>query len=503
MRIVELEQYIEGLTIGQGRRAGESFELLPWQRRHLHGAFRKRGDSALSIARGNGKTTYVSAIAAAALDGPLVEPMGETLLVASSFGQGLNAFRHVKQFLRPTLERDPRRWRVQDSANRAEIRNVETGALLRVLGSDPRRLHGSAPKLLLLDEIAQWPHGQLNEMLAALTTSRGKIPDSRALWIGTRPSSPDHPFSRALEGVGMAYVQSHGPEADDDPFVESTWRAANPSWRFMPDLRATIKQEAEAAAIDASALAQFRAYRLNLGVPDTIEAVLLEASTWESIEGEAAMRGQYALGVDLGTSQAMSAAAAYWPDTGALRAFAVFPELPALAERGRIDAVGNLYELMAQRGELLQRGRRVSDVPSLLSEALARWGLPGVVTCDRWRVDELRQQLDAIGFPLTELAVRGMGFKDGAADVRGFLDAALRGQLTPEPSLLLRAAMAEARVVTDAAGNRKLAKKGGGGRRQNGKDDAVAAAILAVAEGRRRAGIDGDTAPRELSYSVV
>ena len=503
MRVVELERYIESLTIGQGRRAGQLFELLPWQRRHLRGAFRKRGDSSLSIARANGKTTYCAALCAAALDGPLVEPMGETLLVASSFGQGLAAFRHVKHFLSPTLDSEPRRWRIQDSANRAEIRDNETGALLRVLGSDPRRLHGAAPKLLLLDEIAQWPTGQIDAMLAALTTSRGKQPNARALWIGTRPNTPDHPFSRALDGVGMAYVQAHGADADADPFEEATWRAANPSWRFMPDLRATIKQEAEAARIDASALAQFRAYRLNLGVPDTVESVLLEAETWERIEGRADMSGNYALGVDMGTNQAMSASAAYWPDTGALRAFAVFPELPALAERGRADAVGDLYEQMAERGELLQRGRRVSDVSALLSEALARWGVPGVICCDRWRVDELRQHLDAIGFPHTQLTIRGMGFKDGAADVRGFLDAALRGQLTPEPSLLLRAAMSEARVVSDAAGNRKLAKKGGGGRRQNGKDDAVAAAILAVAEGRRRAGVEVERAPRTASYAVV
>ena len=503
MRIGELEAYIEGLTIGQGRRAGERFHLLPWQRRHLRGAFRKRGDSSLSISRGNGKTTYCAALCAAALDGPLVEPMGETLLIASSFGQGLAAFRHVKHFLKPSFDAKPKRWRIQDSANRAEIRDNDTGALLRVLGSDPRRLHGAAPKLLLLDEISQWPHGQLDQMLAALTTSRGKIPDSRAIWVGTRPNTADHAFSRALEGVGMSYVQVHDADPEADPFKEATWRAANPSWRFMPDLRAVIKQEADAASIDASALAQFRAYRLNLGVPDTIEAVLLEAETWEGIEGTAALTGNYALGVDLGTNQAMSAVSAYWPDTGALQAFAVFPELPTLADRGRTDAVGELYELMAGRGELLQRGRRVSDVGALLSEALDRWGLPGVIVCDRWRVEELRQHLDAIGFPLTELTIRGMGFKDGAADVRGFLEAALRGHLTPEPSLLLRAAMSEARVVSDPAGNRKLAKKGGGGRRQNGKDDAVAAAILAVSEGRRRAGVEVDTAPRELSYSVV
>ena len=107
---------------------------------------------------------------------------------------------YMLHFLAPSFERygrGPRgRFRVQDSANRASIQDKETGALVRVLGSDPRRLHGAAPRILLLDELAQWPPGQVAPMLAALVTSRGKIPGSKALWIGTRPSTSDHPFQR-------------------------------------------------------------------------------------------------------------------------------------------------------------------------------------------------------------------------------------------------------------------------------------------------------------------
>ncbi len=200
-------RYVEGLTLGQGRRAGERFELLGWQRRFLRGAFSQPGDAALSMARGGGKTTFVAAVACAAVDvdGPLVEPMAETLIVASSFEQGLISFRHMLHFLAPSFERHGRggrgRFRVQDSANRATVQDRETGAMVRVLGSDPRRLHGAAPRLLLLDEIAQWPSGQVDAMLAALGTSRGKIPGSKALLIGTRPSTSDHPFQKALARI--------------------------------------------------------------------------------------------------------------------------------------------------------------------------------------------------------------------------------------------------------------------------------------------------------------
>ena len=188
-----ITDYIGGLTIGQGRHAGERFKLLGWQRRFLSGAFGQPGDGAISMGRGGGKSTFAAAIACSTVDvgGPLVEPMAECLVVASSFDQGLLNFRHMLHFLAPSFERygvgPGERFRIQDSANRATITDRETGAMVRVLGSDPRRLHGAAPKLLLYDEVAQWPPERVGPMLAALKTSRGKIPGSRALWLGHAP----------------------------------------------------------------------------------------------------------------------------------------------------------------------------------------------------------------------------------------------------------------------------------------------------------------------------
>ena len=181
----------------------------------------------------------------------------------------------------------------------------------------------------------------------------------------------------------------------------------------------------------------------------------------------------------------MSAAAAYVRD-GTLEAVACFPELPSLAERGLADGVGGLYQQMADRGELFQAGRRVSDIPALLRECLERWGRPMAIACDRWRLAELKQHLEAVQFPLTDLVERGQGFKDGGQDVRDFRAAVLGDHVRPSRSLLLTAAMSEARVTGDPSGNWKLAKHVQGGRRANARDDACAAAIVAVAVGYRR-----------------
>ena len=105
---------------------------------------------------------------------------------------------------------------------------------------------------------------------------------------------------------------------------------------------------------------------------------------------------------------------------------------------------------------------------------------------DRWRESELRDAPDKACVPVAALVVRGMGFKDGAEDVRAFRRACADGKVTPAASLLLRSAMAEARTISDPAGNAKLSKGSQGGRRLRARDDAAAAAILAVAAGVRQ-----------------
>ena len=475
--------------IPQGRFMGQPFKLFPWQRRFLRGAFGQPDDAALTLGRGGGKTTFIAALAAACVDGPLAEPNAESLIVASSFDQGLICWRHILRLLAPVLERDGQgrkgRWRVQDSANRATLEDRNTGAMLRVLGSDPKRLHGAAPRLLIGDELAQWPPGQIDAMLSALETSRGKISDSRALWIGTRPAAPEHPFERYLRG-GVGYSQIHAALPADAPFQRKTWKKANPGLDGLPDLESIIRREAAAARRDPARLASFKALRLNLGTSDVERQYLLSAEVWREIEGQAEREGRCFWGVDLGTSAAQSAVAAYWPDTGRLECLAAFPSIPSLAERGQADGVGPLYTECARRGELLTLGENAADVGALLSAALDRFGPPKQVASDRWREAELRDVLKGVGIGAGRLDLRGMGFKDGGEDVRHFTRACLEGRVTPVPSLLLTAAMSEARTLIDPAGNAKLAKGSEGGRRLNARDDAAAAGILVVGLAERQ-----------------
>ena len=481
-------KYLAGLTCTQGAGAGDPLRILRWQAGFVRGAFAPDvATAALSIARGNGKTTLLSGVACAFLDCPEIRmPRAEIDVVAASFDQARITFEHVQAFLGDRLD-DRRTWRVQDSANRASITHRPSGAKIRCLGSDPRKAHGLAPYLALLDEPAQWDHLKVDKMFAAIRTGLGKIPGSRMVALGTQAVSTEHPFSRLLAGQAD-YVQDHGALMADPPFQVRTWRKANPSLDHMPALRAEIQREAQEARIDPSMLASFKALRLNMGTSDVLESLLLDAGVWQSAESDPPLprTGPYALGIDLGGSAAMSAACGFWPETRALAALACFPELPSLPERGLADGVGPLYVRMRDRGELIQAGRRVADVGALLDAVLDTWGRPEVIVADRWREAELRDVLERVDFPPARLIVRGQGFRDGGEDCRDFQRAVIGGKVRPDVSLLLRSALAEARVLTDPAGNSKLAKSNEAGRRRRAKDDAVAAAILAVAEGARR-----------------
>ena len=480
-----LEHYLSSLTVTQGRLAGEPFHVLPWQRRFIRGAFAPGVQSAaLSVARGNGKTALLSGIAAATLDGPLAVSRGETVIVASSFEQARIAFEHVVAFMGGKLS-DRCRWKVWDTAQQARIEDRQTGARVRCIGSDPRRAHGLAPVLVLADEPAQWPDTTGERMVAALRTAAGKQPHSRFVALGTRPADETHWFAMMLAG-GADYQQCHAARPDDPKFHRRTWAKANPSMAHMPDLEAAIRTEAGQARQDPALLASLEALRLNQGTEDAEVLTLLDAGLWRSLEGEAALSGPLVWACDLGTSAAQSAIACYVPETGALRCLAAFPSEPTLAERGLRDGVGGLYVECARRGELLTLGKHSTDIPALLQAALDRFGRPSRIVADRWREAELREALDNAGIPLAVLEFRGMGFRDGAEDVRGFRRACADRRVIPAPSLLLCSAMAEARTVSDPAGNAKLSKGSQGGRRVRARDDAAAAAILAVAAGVRQ-----------------
>ena len=500
----ELETYLSGLVTSQGWNAGSPLMVFPWQRRFLRGVYSTDyGDAALSVARGAGKTTLVGALGAAAVDGPLVQTRGETVIVGPSLHQARISFAHIVAFVGREKLADRKTWKIWDSAQHALIENKQTGATVKCIGADPKHAHGLAPSLLILDEGAQWRTNWSGEMYATLQTSMGKIDGSRLIAVGTKPlATATHWFNDLLNGQAC-YRQVHAAEKDDSPFQRRTWEKACPSLKTgMPGLLRQYEEEAARAKKSPSVLAAFQSLRLNMGSTPVEVNHVIDLATWQGCERDVERGGPFILGVDLSDGSAMSAIAAFWPGSGRLEARAYFPAVPSLKERGLKDGVGSLYGEMHKRGELIVTPGRAVDVGVMLKQALHDWGTPFAIVADRYKEAELRAALDGVHFPQAIFTPRGQGFKDGAEDVRIFRRAILDNKVFPVESLLLRAAFAEAVTVSDPSGNEKQAKNAQGGRRMRARDDAASAAILAVSEGmRQREGIE--TSSQALRFVVA
>ena len=76
----QIEEYLAGLIVPQGRNAGQPFPVFGWESRFIAGAFRPDVlDAGLTLGRGNGKTTLCAGILSATVDhdGPLNYPNAE------------------------------------------------------------------------------------------------------------------------------------------------------------------------------------------------------------------------------------------------------------------------------------------------------------------------------------------------------------------------------------------------------------------------------------------
>ena len=496
--VEETLNFMETLIITQGPDSGQALKLMDWQKDFIRQIYLPgTSTAALSVPRGNGKTTLISAIAAGAFIGPNAVPGSEIVLVAGSFQQAKIAFSHLRYFVEPYMYQG-RDWRCVDNNTGAEITFVPQRKTIKVKAANPKGAHGLAPTMVICDEPAQWPENFSDAMVSALITAMGKQGNELMVAIGTRPADPDHWFQKWLDGEADVAVSYHAEE-NTDYMSDETLMRVNPSSYAMPALASAITKDRDRARDSDEALAYYKSLRLNMGTRDVKAECIVSVEDWQRCETDNLLDrdGPCVWGIDLGGAAAMSAVAAYWPRVNRLEVFAAFPDFISLAERGRRDNVGDRYVQMESRGELVTLPGRVVQVPDLMMVALAKFGPPDVVCADRWKKAELLDALDRSQVPYAPFSERGEGYKDGGEDSRLFVTAVQTGKVKLTPSLLMRSAIAGSTMISDPAGNRKLARHGDGTtRKATHRDDALAASMKAVSEACR------NIALQESNYGV-
>jgi len=482
--------FIGDLRVPEGPLHGQPFKLAPFQEAFVEGLL---GDDVmtaiLSVARGQGKSMLSAAITLAHLMGVSdPQPRRQVIIAARTKEQARIAWEYVQAIVGLMPPEEQARFTFRQ-APRLEISyDGNGGGMVRAVAADAKNLLGLSPTFIVEDEFGHWHPDKGMQLHSALETSAGKR-SAKMVIISTSASGDDHPFSQMLDNPPPhSFIIEHraplGMPADDLEGI----KAANPGSEYGigPSLEWLQEQARVAIARGGQALTGFRLYSLNQRVSDAGKAQLLTVDEYAACEvgpDELPEReGAAFLGVDLGGSRSMSAAAIYFPETGLLSVLGTFPNKPGLAERGEIDGVKSRYEDMHRRGELSLSGESTVQIGPWLRqvwETLVGDAEVRALVCDRYRQAELQDALAAAGIRVP-VVFRGQGFRDGGQDVEAFRKAVFDGAVKTVPSLLLRSAAADALVVMDDAMNAKLTKA-----RSTGRIDAIAASILAVAEGQR------------------
>ena len=429
--------------------------ILPFQREWLSSTFDEHIDiAALSAARGCGKSTLAGWVAACAVapQGALHEPGGAVLIVAPTTSQGREVLLAARRFLEGV---DDLRWR--DSASNIGVRHVPTNAECRILAASSKSLlgYGAHASVIVFDEVGA-AGAQGRSVFDSLLTSLGKRLGSRLLALGTRsPSGPSDWWPAWLRST-KNQPRTHIVVLEGD---ENNWRDPGEAIRANPlaagePLASVLGRERAEAESDPSALARYRAYRLN-HASDPTAARVFSASELMTVCARPAppREGAPILSIDTGGLLSWSSGCAIWPATNRI-------ELWAIAGPGASVMLTESDGLFVGRAE-------VPPVESILSRVADFPEPPSMVCGDPHRFAELQQWARARGI---RCALRGGRSSNLVGDVQAARrllldDGGAFGLGAP----LLQLAASEVSLTGDG---RSLKKTG------QGRDDPLRAFIL-------------------------
>ena len=232
-------------------------ELLPFQRRWLRRALSPEiRTAALSLPRGNGKSTLTAHLVARALTpgDTLHRPGTESHLCAASLGQ---VRRTTWRLLREMIgDRDGLVWR--ENHNEISVSHVASDTRVSVLASGGKAAQGLVRcPLVIGDEPSSWELSGGQLMFDAIIEAQGKPGcDLRALFVGTLAPKPHgDTWWHDMVAAG-SYADTHVYALTGDPKrwdQASEIRRCNPlMWRF-PESRRLLLQRRDKARNDTAA----------------------------------------------------------------------------------------------------------------------------------------------------------------------------------------------------------------------------------------------------------
>nr|WP_278436663.1 terminase TerL endonuclease subunit [Brucella anthropi] len=475
-RAEQVIKFIELLRVPSGEGQGGPMRLRPWQKQFIRdlyaphvGGNRRVRRAILSVARKNGKTAIIAAIALAHLIGPEAIKNGEIYSAANDREQAGQVFK----FLRQLIDADEELSQVLDIVPSTKtVVCKQNGSFYRALSADAGTKHGLNPSVWIYDELAQSRNQELYEVM---NTSQGARKEPLGIVISTQSPDPEHPLSKLIDDglvANDATVLVHLYCADDEAEImdEDSWKAANPAlgdFRSVEDLSALAIQASRMPSMEAS----FRNLYLNQRVDQN--SPLIPRSEWKACQtGDTLMLGEdIYLALDLSGVHDLTSLVGISATVGVERVKAWhWKPHDFLYDHAKRDRAP--YDLWAKDGWLETPPGRAIDysyVASRIAEIREDYSIRGLAY-DRWRIEQLLVEFQRIGVDAfiegkdkpfdgaLRLVPWGQGYRDMSPAVEALEASFIHRRFKHDGNPVLAFCFANAIAVSDASGNRKLDK---------------------------------------------
>jgi phage terminase large subunit-like protein len=495
--------FIESLPITSGPLAGQPFKARGWQRKFVKAVYRvdRAGSRAvrtavLSVARKNGKTDVAARLALCHMAGPEAEERGEVYSAANDRFQAGKIFSEMCAIIMRVPWLAARISIRRHSKELEDIGEGGTGTTYAALSADVATKHGLSPSFWIYDELGQ---SATRDLLDVLDTAMGARTDPLGMVISTQAARDDAPMSELVDyGLRVQRGEVDDPSfhltlyaapAEADPWKVATWRKANP---MLGDVRSLsdVKRLAAQAQRMPSREATFRNLILNQRVDAT--AQFLTAGIWRQCAGTVhvdSLAGRTCYGgLDLGASRDLTALVLVFGDDAGGFDVVPFFWLPGDDLREREDTDRAPYTRWRDDGQLYAPPGKTTDPENVALKIAELHGLYGIkaIAFDRWRIEDLRRKLDAIGCDV-ELVPHGQGFRDMSPSIDVLERLAFEAQLHHGGHPVLTWCIANAKATRDPAGNRKLDKE-----KSTGRIDGAVALAMALGAAHRHVVMEYD-----------
>jgi phage terminase large subunit-like protein len=454
--------------VPSGAGVGKPLVLLPFQERFIREVYDNPAGTSrayLSIARKNGKTALIAALALAHLVGPEARLNSQIISGARSRDQAALVYDLAEKMvmLSPELAK-----LVRAVPSKKTLIGLTMNVEFKAISADAGTAHGLSPVLAILDEVGQ-VKGLKDAFIEAIETAQGAHEAPLLLAISTQAATDGDLFSDWLDNaaaLSSPRIVSHLYAAPDDCALDdrAAWRAANPAlgaFRSEQDMEDFCARAMQSPAQESS----FRWLFLNQRVEAS--APYISRALWTACAGpveEDWSGAEVFAGLDLSASADLTAfVRVAWID-GLLHVRPTFwaPGV-GLREKARMDRVP--YDVWAKQGHLLTAPERTIEYDWVAPVVLAaiREERISRVAFDRWGMKHFAPALVRAGATEDELArfvEFGQGFQSMSPALRALDGPLLNARVRHGGHPVLTMCAGNAVVKSDPAGNRKLVKLG-------------------------------------------